>query len=100
MPGTPGLFWVNSRPPVLVSPPAEPRSTLTAPAWETVPTSSSGAAAAERAAERVLEADAQRDGEAIDHQQRIERQHQQAGILRELVTKAEDEGEAKEQATN
>ena len=38
-PGTPGLFWVNSRPPVLVSPLPEPGSTLTAPAWETVPTS-------------------------------------------------------------
>src|SRR5215211_2561904 len=46
VPGTPGLLWVNNRPPVLVSPPPEPWSTLTAPAWETVPTSSRGAAAA------------------------------------------------------
>jgi hypothetical protein len=30
--GTPGLFWVNSCPPLVVSPPDEPYRTLTAPA--------------------------------------------------------------------
>ena len=31
-PGTPGVSWVNSCPPVAVSPPADPGNTLTAPA--------------------------------------------------------------------
>ena len=33
---SPGLFWVNSCPPVLVSPPPEPYRTLTAPAKSAV----------------------------------------------------------------
>jgi hypothetical protein len=45
-PGTPGLFWVNSWPPVAVSPPAEPGITLTAPARPRLPTLSQGAPAA------------------------------------------------------
>jgi hypothetical protein len=43
---SPGLFWVNSCPPALESPPAEPYSTLTAPASGMVPTVSNGAPAA------------------------------------------------------
>jgi hypothetical protein len=41
--------WVNSRPPALVSPPAAPYSTLTAPASERLPTASPGAPAARSA---------------------------------------------------
>src|SRR6266508_5098926 len=39
-PGTPGLFWVNSWLPIPVSPPAEPRRVLTAPASSAARTSS------------------------------------------------------------
>src|SRR6266508_4170216 len=39
-PGTPGLFWVNSWLPIPVSPSAEPRRVLTAPASSAAPTSS------------------------------------------------------------
>lgn len=42
LPRTPGLFWVKICPPVFVSLAAEPYSTLTAPAPETLKTSSEG----------------------------------------------------------
>ena len=48
-PGTPGVSWVNSCPPVVVSPPAEPYSTLTAPAAPKALTFSPGAPAAKSA---------------------------------------------------
>ena len=48
-PGTPELSWVNSRPPLVVSPLAEPGRTLTAPASATAPTSLNGAPAARSA---------------------------------------------------
>ena len=57
-PGTPGLFWVNSWPPVAVSPPAEPGITLTAPAPCALPTASSGAPAARSSKPSLLKSPA------------------------------------------
>jgi transposase-like protein len=53
-----GLFWVNSRPPVVVSPVDEPGSTLAAPASTTLPAFSNGAPTARSANVSVLKSPA------------------------------------------